>query len=427
MYYARNVTPLMSRSPLIPLALLLMGLLMGCDQDESAGPDRAVADGLRIATYNIEDVRTVDVLNPNHPRLTRAAAAIQQLRPDVLLVNEMTYDQAGVPGYDEADGEGQNARRFAETFLAVSQGEGLEPIRYQTFMAPSNTGLSSGFDLDNNGRVVTDFPEPAPPNADGSPVAQTPEQRAYGGDTWGFGTFPGQYGMALFIREDLDIVDEAVRTFRLMPWSQLPEALLPVDPATRQPWYDDDEAAAFRLSSKSHWDVPVRLPGERVLHVLASHPTPPAFDGDEQRNVRRNHDEIRFWSDYLYGAPHIVDDSSRYGGLEPDADFVILGDLNADPDEGRAFNNPIGTWLLNHPRINGSFVPQADSEAVAAYPRLDPDDTARWGLRVDYVLPSATLRVLDGGIARPTGDDTTGIAPSDHFLVWIDVQFPAED
>ena len=31
-------------------------------------------------------------------------------RPDLLLVNEI--DQAGVPGYDEADGEGHNARRF---------------------------------------------------------------------------------------------------------------------------------------------------------------------------------------------------------------------------------------------------------------------------------------------------------------------------
>ena len=387
---------------------------MGCDQEQ---PDPVP---LRIATYNIEDVRTIDVLNPDHLRLKRAAAAIQRLRPDVLLINEMTYDQAGVPGYDEADGEGQNARRFATAFLAVSQGKDLEPVRYRAFMAPSNTGLASGFDLDNNGRVVADFPEPAPPNSDGSPTRQTPEERAYGGDTWGFGTFPGQYAMALFIREDLTVLDEAVRTFRLLPWRQMPEALLPVDPATGRPWYEGEEAMQFRLSSKSHWDVPLRLPGERVLHVLASHPTPPAFDGAEQRNVRRNHDEIRFWADYLDGATYIVDDSSRAGGLDADAAFVLLGDLNADPDEGRALDNPIDTWLLSHPRINGDFVPKADSQAVAAYPRLDPDDTAQWGLRVDYVLPSATLRVLDGGIVRPPAD-SAGVSASDHFLVWIDV------
>ncbi len=405
------------------VSLLLVCLLVGCNQDAPApqSPSAAEAVTLRIATYNIEDVRAVDLLNPDHPRLKKAAATIQRLRPDILLVNEMTYDQAGVPGYDAEAGEGHNARRFVETFLAVSQGDRLEPIRYRAFTAPSNTGLASGFDLDNNGRIVTEFPDPAPPNADGSPARQTAEERAYGGDTWGFGTFPGQYAMALFTREDLTILADEARTFRLLPWSRMPDALMPVDPATGRPWYDGEEAERFRLSSKSHWDVPVRLPDGGRLHVLASHPTPPAFDGDEQRNVRRNHDEIRFWADYLNGADYIVDDSSRAGGLDPNAHFVILGDLNADPDEGNALDNPIGTWLLNHPRINGDIVPVASAEAVTAYPRLDPDDTAGWGLRVDYVLPSTTLRVLGSGILRPLGADTTGIPVSDHFPVWIDV------
>jgi len=33
--------------------------------------------------------------------------------------------------------------------------------------------------------------------------------------------------------------------------------------------------------------------GGQVIHILASHPTPPVFDGVEDRNGRRNHDEIR--------------------------------------------------------------------------------------------------------------------------------------
>ena len=39
--------------------------------------------------------------------------------------------------------------------------------------------------------------------------------------------------------------------------------------------------------------------GTKTVHVLASHPTPPSFDGGEDRNGRRNHDEIRFWADYV--------------------------------------------------------------------------------------------------------------------------------
>jgi hypothetical protein len=59
----------------------------------------------------------------------------------------------------------------------------------------------------------------------------------------------------------------------------------------------------LRLSSKSHWDVPIDIPlGDGVtkrVHMLLHHPTPPAFDGEEGRNLRRNHDEIRLFADYV--------------------------------------------------------------------------------------------------------------------------------
>lgn len=377
---------------------------------------------LRVAAYNIEDVRQDDLANPEHPRLSMIATEIQRLRPDVILLSEVAYDQPGAPGYREGEAPGQNGRRFAERFLAVPQAPDLEPIRYHAFTAPTNTGLPSGFDFDNNGYAVTTFPPP-PAGTGGEPGEQTAEGRLYGNDAWGFGTFPGQYGMALLVREGLEIVTDSVRTFRLLPWSSQPGAQPPVDPTTGEAWYAPDEWAAFRLSSKSHWDVPVRLPNGTVVHVLASHPTPPAFDGAERRNVLRNAAEIRFWADYLDGAPYVVDDSSRAGGLPQDAPFVILGDLNADPDEGQSLDDPVGTYLLSHPRVNGAFTPVADRSTLAAYPNLQPDDTAVWGLRVDYALPSSELRVVDGGIRRsPIAEGA--LRPSDHFVVWLDLQVP---
>jgi 3-phytase len=83
----------------------------------------------------------------------------------------------------------------------------------------------------------------------------------------------------------------------------MPDALLPDDPSTPAPndWYSAEELAAFRLSSKSHWDVPIEI-GGAVVYVLVSHPTPPVFDGPEDRNGTRNNDEIRFWADYV--TPH---------------------------------------------------------------------------------------------------------------------------
>lgn len=407
------------------IVLLLTVTTMGCG-DATGQASRAAQDSttIRVATYNIEDVRTSDVKDPDQPRLKRAAALIQRVRPDVLLIGEMTYDQPGAPDVRPGEAAGLNGRRFADNFLAVPQAPDLEGIRYHAFSAPTNTGLASGFDLDRSGETVMAYPEPPPSNPDGSAGPQTDAGRAYGNDSWGFGTFPGQYGMTLLVREGLEVLSDSVRTFRLLPWRAMPGALLPEDPETGEPWYAGEAGRRFRLSSKSHWDVPIRLPNGTVLHVLASHPTPPAFDGEEGRNRRRNHDEIRFWADYLDGAGYIRDDSSRAGGLSEDVPFVIVGDLNADPDEGSSLDDPIGTFLLDHPRINGRFTPTADRAGQAAYPDLDPDDTAQWGLRVDYVLPSADVRVLGGEVERPARSDTMGVEPSDHFLVWLDLVVP---
>src|SRR2546430_1237691 len=83
-------------------------------------------------------------------------------------------------------------------------------------------------------------------------------------------------------------------TPRRAPWPRSSSA-----PATGEGFYSDEELEALRLSSKSHWDVPVRTGRGETVHLLAAHPTPPGFDGPEQRNVLRNHDEIRFWADYV--------------------------------------------------------------------------------------------------------------------------------
>lgn len=129
----------------------------------------------------------------------------------------------------------------------------------------------------------------------------------------------------------------------------MPDAQLPDDPATPEPqdWYSAEVLEQFPLSSKSHWDVPIVVNGQRI-HLLASHPTPPTFDGPEDRNGRRNHDEIRFRVDYTGPAEqggYVVDDKGRKGGLAstdssepgrpgPGASFIILGDLNGDPHDG---------------------------------------------------------------------------------------------
>ena len=266
-----------------------------------------------------------------------------------------------------------------------------------------------------------------PPGPDGSPGPQTDAGRRYGNDSWGFGTFPGQYGMTLLVREGLEVLTDSVRTFRLLPWQAMPGR----GPCLRSPRRASRGTRARRAGGsdsprKATGNVPVRLPNDRrVARPGEPPPRRPAFDGAEGRNQRRNRDEIRFWKDYLDGADYVRDDSSRAGGLPEEAPFVIVGDLNADPDEGSALGNPIGEFLFDHPRVRADVTPVADSAGQAAYPDLDPDDTARWGLRVDYVLPSTDVRVLGGEVERPALADAAGVEPSDHFLVWLDLAVPS--
>ena len=156
--------------------------------------------------------------------------------------------------------------------------------------------------------------------------------------------------------------------------------------------------------------------GGTVVHLLAAHPTPPTFDGGEDRNGLRNHDEIRLWADYVLpgGGNYLYDDAGQFGGIGEGARFVICGDYNADPEAGQSVDRAI-LQLLDHPSVNASFTPLAASGR---------SETSSFGLWVDYVLPSqAGLQIDDGAIFWP-GPGQPGanlIGVSDHRLVWMDL------
>lgn len=380
------------------IAACLAGALTA--QATGAGAlDLAKAEGtLRFASFNASLVRQgagvliADIEDRERQVLT-AAEIVLRARPDVLLINEIDYDPQGIA-----------LARF-EDLLAEGL-PGLDPLDYpHRFVAPSNTGVPSGFDLDGDG--------------------ETTGPR----DALGFGRFPGQYGMAILSRVPIG----TARTFRTLKWASVPWVEPPMNP-DGSPYYAADAWAALPLSSKSHWDVAILPPRGAAIHVLASHPTPPVFDGPEDRNGLRNGAEIRFWVDYLDGADWIFDDAGGAGGLPADRDFVVMGDLNNDPQKGDGAKPPIRA-LLGHDRIQDPL-PQSPGAAAVG----DPGDTADWpeqdgpgNLRVDYALPSASLEVTGSGVFWPAPDDPLHAlvalsgrrhASSDHRLVWVDVRVP---
>lgn len=399
----------------IVAALVLASLIgAGATAQELARTLAKPAASIRVAVFNVALARNaegalIDAFRADEPRTRAQVAAlaeiIQRVRPDILLIQELDYDPAG------------EALSLFEAALAQPRG-GAEPIAFaDRFQAPVNAGLRTGFDLDGDG-------------ATSGPA-----------DAQGWGVFAGQFGMAILSRFPID--RDQARTFRTLLWSAVPGAEPPRTPEGA-PYYPPEIWRTLRLSSKSHWDAPIRLPDGRRLHILASHPTPPVFDGPEDRNGLRNAAEITFWTDYVSGADWPRDDRGRAGGLAADASFVLLGDLNADPEDGDGRRETIRT-LLDHPRITATAPESAGGAEAAAQGGVNARhrgsparDTADWkdegggapgNLRVDYVLPSSDLIVLGSGVFWPAEADPLRrlvgegfpVVSSDHRLVWVDI------
>lgn len=394
------------------LALLLTMTLAACSSPATLeAPAAGQLAAMRVATYNTslfsDDAGgVIRQLEGDSTHARKIAAVLQKVRPDLVLLNEFDYDDAH-----------RAADLFQQRYLGIAQPGGGEPLRYPyRYLAPVNTGVPSGLDLDRDGQVGT-------------------EGRARGNDAWGYGLHPGQYGMLVLSRFPID--ETKVRTFQLLRWSTLPGATNPVDPTRHEAFYPDAIWKQLRLSSKSHWDVPVRTPGG-VVHFLVSHPTPPVFDGPENRNGLRNADEIRLWREYLTpgDAPWLCDDQGHCGGLAADARFVIAGDLNNDPADGDGQHEAI-VELLEHPRVMRMATPRSEGgeETALAYatkglerrgaPAHVTGDFGRrnGALRLDYVLPSTGFSLTGSGVFWPKKDhaDAAIADGSDHHLVWVDL------
>ena len=414
-------------------------------EDLTAGaPNSAVVDYRKrypgrseIAGLSEQQRRVLQIHN--------VAEIIQRIDPAVLLVNEFDFDDNGVAGSSSVAKpytySSKAAHLLQDNFLDVAHGGGTTgrsetaPVQYPyRYTPPTNTGIGSGLDFDNNGSIGGT------------------------GDAFGFGVFPGQYGFTIYSKYPI----KSVRSFQNFLWKDMPGNLLTNDPTADAAgnlanFFSPEEINALRLPSKNHVDVTIDINGNEV-HFLAAHPTPPIATGPEARNAKHNHDEIRFWSDYITGgatAAYIYDDQGGRGGLDPGAIFVIAGDYNADPNDGDSYEFSIRPLLAN-PAVNTLTTPASEGGIGAAtdpdnngtanakhvsdpkYDTADFSDAGPGNLRVDYVLPSANVSIKDSGVFWPAADAAerplvgefnqpdlfSGLPSSDHKAVYVDVVIP---
>ncbi|MEM7807325.1 MAG: endonuclease/exonuclease/phosphatase family protein [Planctomycetota bacterium] len=417
----------------MPKLVLLVAslLLLGC----SGG-----GETVRFATFNSALSREAPgellaaMRTPDDEQAQAVAAIIQAARPDVLVLQE--FDHGG-----DYDPDGEALRLFQENYLRQTQAYSLRSIQYKhVYLVPSNTGLPTGVDLNGDGLVAP---------TEGAEVGTA----AYAADCHGWGKFPGQY--AFVVLSKFPIIRDELFWLQTDRWGELSWNNIPPD------YYSDEALETLRLSSKNHVDVPIDVGGDEPIHVLAAHPTPPVFDGEEDRNGRRNSDEITLltslirptrleprrsplWAAVLFfwhpGVAMSLPSEQIYENL------VVMGDLNADPHDGEARREAI-IRLLNNLHLNPNVKPSSTGGVAAAVRQGgvnadhigDPAaDTADWNddptrgpgnLRVDYVLPSVDLEVVGSGVFWPTPDEplmgvdlATVERASDHRLVWVDVK-----
>lgn len=327
----------------------------------------AAAETIRIASFDPELSRKGpglllrDIMRGKDPQILATVMVIAEANPDVLLLTGFDWD------HDRAA-----LRAFAQ--LLARSG-----ANYPHLLAPQpNRGMPSGADLDGDGKLA---------EAD---------------DSQGWGSFTGQNGMAILSRIPLgELTDYSAMLWRDLPGNLIEGALTP------------EAAAVQRLSTNGHWDVEILT--SPPLHLLAFAATAPVFDGPEDRNGRRNHDEIAFWSTHL-----------------PDAPFVLAGNANLDPQDGDGRHDAIAA-LLADPRLTDPL-PRSDGgeKAADAGQKGDPAlDTADWpdnepgNLRVTYLLPSKGQRITGTGIFWPAEGQPLSQAAataSPHKLVWLDLE-----
>lgn len=276
--------------------------------------------------------------------IVRLAIALETARPDILVLTKFDYDASGL--------------------AATAFGNLISEDRYPFVAAlRANEGVPTGVDLDGDGRI-------------GEPE-----------DAQGYGRFPGQGGLAILSRFPIKMED--AQSFNEVLWKEVPGThMLPSDAGL--------EVQA--LSSGGHWIVPVEVPlnEETVeLQLLVGHAGPPVFDGPEDRNGRRNLDELRMWSQILAG---------ERGGV-PGPNTVFMATTNLDPERGEGYRLAMRDFLAD-----GPF-----QDPLPSTPTADWDNPG--SMRVSYLLPSQSLRIVDAMLWPRLPEST-------HRLIIVDIALP---
>lgn len=348
-------------------------------------PGLSQAFELKLATYGTAfsfsgpGILLQHLQKADDPKVEMDIDVIIRINADVLVLTNFDYD------HDSAALSALR-QRLAEKGVTYDNGLGLRP----------NTGVPTGLDLNHDG------------------LLSGPR------DAQGYGRFAGQAGIAILSRYAFE--RDQIRDFASLLWKNLPGADLPPD-------MTPEALLLQRLSTAGHYEVPLVYAKGKTLRLLVWSATPPVFDGPEDRNGRRNADETALWVHLLEGTlPQIPPATGTYA--KPEKPFVIMGLANLDPTDGDGKPQTL-LDLLARPDLQDP-APRGTSGRIDPGHSGDPalDTTvlkSGAGLRLDYILPSRDVAVVQAGVFwLPDTDPFEAIlaAASTHRPVWARLTLP---
>jgi hypothetical protein len=331
-------------------------------------PNASISETLRLASYTAALERNApglfyrDIIHGKSSQIRAALRLIATIQPDILALQRFDWDAE---------------LRAARAFQAVLNAQGCEMPH---LVAPRpNTGVASGVDIDGNGQI-------------GRP-----------GDAQSYGTFAGQRGLLLLSRLPFNAQDSQDHSQVL--WANVPQTRSPDPPEIARV---QRLAYVAMLQTSINWR-------QNSISLLTFHASPPVFDGPEDRNGRRNADEITY-------ATALVDQLPK--------PLVLLANTNLDPIDGEG-HNEVMSQLLAHPKLQdpkpaslgGQAAPNTGHRGPARLDTVDWRDPRPGNLRVNYILPSRDFALHDGAVHWPA-NELPDLQGNSHRLIWQDVSLP---
>jgi hypothetical protein len=318
------------------------------------------ASVIKILHYNVKELDTVKI-HAQSPQLNYVKKIIKKYSPDIFSLNEIQFDEAGVPN-NRYQTNGNNFSLFLTQM-------GLK-FNSQAFAA-ANTGKNAR--RKGNGEYFTN--------------ANTALARSHA-DEFNFGVMPSQYSTAGAFKYKV----KSSKVFTKLKWRDFnPDFKFNKFKTISGKVIPD----TIELFDKNFSDITLDIDGTDV-HIILFHTVPSYHFGNKfSINMARNEEQIKFMEWYLTGKTDFKTPLEEIQPLTKGSYYIAVGDFNTDIFDTKSLGAKALTRLINKstpwiPIDKMSFTNEGGGYPVKPF-----------RLMLDYMISSKNIVPKSGKIIHP--------------------------